>query len=70
MEIFSIVRGLIGLVFVTGIAFLFSPDKRSVNWRLVIIGIVMQFVFALFILKVAVGHIIFATISKCFVQSL
>ena len=68
MEIFSIIRGLIGLVVVTGIAFLFSPDKRSINWRLVIIGIVMQFVFALFILKVTVGHLIFATISKCFVR--
>lgn len=68
MEIFSIVRGLIGLVVVTGIAYIFSPDKHSINWRLVIIGIVMQFAFALVVIKVSIGSLIFGTISKCFVR--
>lgn len=68
MNASSIARGLIGLLVVTGLAYLFSPNKRSINWRLVVVGIGLQFVFALFVLKVSVGREIFDAISRAFVR--
>lgn len=50
MEIFSIIRGIIGLLLILGIAFLFSNNKRKINWRLVISGIAIQLVFAILII--------------------
>jgi len=50
MDIFSVLRGLLGLILLIGIAFLFSNNKRNVNWSLVIKGILIQIVFAVFII--------------------
>ncbi|HKJ34128.1 MAG TPA: nucleoside transporter C-terminal domain-containing protein [Balneolales bacterium] len=47
----NIVRGLIGIFSLLGIAFLFSNNKKEINWRLVIIGVGIQFILAIFILK-------------------
>lgn len=47
----DILRGMIGMVAIVGIAFLFSNYKRRVNWRLVGTGLGIQFVLAVFILK-------------------
>lgn len=46
----SILRGLLGLLLLIGIAFLFSNNKKKVNWRLVITGVLMQIIFAVFII--------------------
>ena len=56
--------GIIGIVVLLGIAFLFSDNKKRINWRLVITGIVIQFAFALLILKVPVGKKIFAGLGN------
>jgi concentrative nucleoside transporter, CNT family len=50
MNLESVLRGLLGVVVLIGIAFLFSNNKRRVNWRLVASGLAIQFVFAIFIL--------------------
>jgi len=50
MDLISISRGLLGLVVIIGIAFLFSKDKRKIDWRLVITGLIMQFAIAIFII--------------------
>jgi CNT family concentrative nucleoside transporter len=42
---------LVGLVALLGIAFLMSNNKRAINWRTVWSGTLLQFVFALLILK-------------------
>jgi concentrative nucleoside transporter, CNT family len=68
MDINSILRGLLGLIAVTGLAYIFSSQKRSINWRLVTIGIGLQFVFALFVLKTSFGRVIFDSISRAFVK--
>jgi len=67
MDILSVTRGLIGLVIVTALAFLFSGARRSINWRLVIIGIVLQFLFAFIVLKTDAGRDVLNVISKWFV---
>ena len=56
--------GIIGIIVLLGIAFLFSDNKKRINWRLVITGIVIQFAFALLILKVPVGQKIFAGLGN------
>lgn len=47
----DIIRGIMGMAFLIGIAFLFSNNKRKINWRLVGTGIGIQFILAVFILK-------------------
>ncbi len=46
----SLLRGLGGVILLLGIAFLFSNNKKRINWRLVATGIGMQVIFAIFIL--------------------
>ena len=48
--VLSLLRGALGLSILLGIAFLFSNNKRKVNWRLVITGITIQITFAVFII--------------------
>lgn len=51
MDIISVFRGLIGILLLIGISFLISNNKKKINWRLVLSGLALQFVFALLILK-------------------
>lgn len=67
MDILSVIRGLTGLVIVTALAFVFSGAKRSISWRLVVTGIVLQFVFAFIVLKTEVGRDVLNVVSKWFV---
>ena len=41
----EILRGLVGIAFFIGIAYLISGNKKSIDWRLVGIGITLQIVF-------------------------
>ena len=56
MERFISVFGCFVLL---GIAWLLSNNKRQVNYRLILWGILIQFVFALIILKTDVGQVVF-----------
>jgi len=47
----DILRGILGMLFIVGFAWLLSVDKRNVNWRLVVVGLATQFILAVFILK-------------------
>ncbi len=47
----NILRGILGMVAIIGIAFLFSNNKKRINWRLVGTGLGIQFILAIFILK-------------------
>lgn len=67
MDVSSIIRGVVGLLLVTALAFLFSSNKKKIHWRLVIVGIALQFVFIFVVLKTSAGQTIFMYISKFFV---
>jgi CNT family concentrative nucleoside transporter len=58
---------IMGLLVLVGIAFIFSNNKRKIDWRLVGIGISMQLVFAIFVLIVPGGEFVFNALSKFFV---
>ncbi|HXH74955.1 MAG TPA: NupC/NupG family nucleoside CNT transporter [Bacteriovoracaceae bacterium] len=57
---------LLGLVVMLSVAYLMSENKKAIQWRTVISGIVLQLVFGLFILKTSFGRSIFDTIGKGF----
>ena len=63
-------RSLVGLVALTLIAWLLSMDRKRVPWRVVIWGISLQLVFAVFILKTPVGARIFDTMNTVVVALL
>ncbi|MCX6553857.1 MAG: NupC/NupG family nucleoside CNT transporter [Candidatus Aminicenantes bacterium] len=50
MNMISLLRGVLGLFLILGIAILFSNNRRRISWRLVGMGILIQVVFAVFIL--------------------
>ncbi|WP_374164266.1 NupC/NupG family nucleoside CNT transporter [Arcticibacter sp. MXS-1] len=52
--------GLIGVVLIFGIAFLMSNNRKAINYRVVLSGLAIQVILAVFILKVPVGKVIFA----------
>lgn len=47
----DIIRGILGIILLLGIAFLLSNNKKKINWRLVGGGLTLQIVFAFLILK-------------------
>lgn len=55
--------GLLGIILILGIAFLLSNNRKAINYRLVISGLLIQLVLAVFILKVPIGQKIFAKIG-------
>jgi CNT family concentrative nucleoside transporter len=51
---------LVGLVVILGIAYLFSTDRKAIRGKTVLWGLVLQLLFALFVLKTSVGQVVFA----------
>lgn len=64
----GIFRGLLGMFSLVFIAFLISKNKRNINWKLVVKGILLQIVLAVLILKVPFVETGFDFISKGFVR--
>ena len=62
--------GLFGLAVLIGIAFLFSNNKRAVDWRLVATGVALQIAFAALVLLVPGGKDAFEAIGHGFVRVL
>lgn len=60
-------RGLLGLIFIVAVAYLLSGNRKAVDWRLVLIGIVIQLTFGLIIGKVEFAQKAFVFVSEKFV---
>jgi CNT family concentrative nucleoside transporter len=56
--------GIIGIIVILGLAYLWSNNRKAINLRLVITGLLLQIVIAIFILKVPVGQDIFAWLGR------
>ena len=48
----SIGRGLIGLIFLLTLCFFLSTNRKAINWRIILSGILMQIIFAVLVFKV------------------
>ena len=64
----SLLRGLLGIVCVLGIAYLFSSDRKRIDWKLVGTGLTLQIVIALSILYVPFVGLFFEWMGKGFVK--
>ena len=45
-------HGVLGIILILAIAFLFSNNKKRINYRLVVSGMLLQVVIAVLVLKV------------------
>ena len=66
----SILRGLLGLVSILLIAFLFSTDRKNINWKTVGIALALQLLIAIGILSVPAVQTVFEIFGKAFVKVL
>lgn len=66
----AILRGLLGLVVLVFITFLFSNNRKAINWPLVVKGLGIQLILALCILRVSYFRMAFDALSRFFVKLL
>ncbi len=66
----SFFRGILGMFVLLLIAFLFSSNRRAINWKTVGIGLMIQVFIAIGVLKVPFVQSIFESIGKIFVSIL
>ena len=62
--------GLFGLAVLIGIVFVFSNNKKAVDWKLVATGVVLQIAFAALVLLVPGGREVFDWLGQVFVKIL
>ncbi len=67
---YSLFRGIIGMAVLIAVAYLFSSNKKAINWKTVFIGLGIQLVLAISILYVDFVQTFFEYISKVFVHIL
>ena len=56
--------GLLGIVLILGIAWGFSNNRKAINYRTVGMGLLLQALLAVFILKVPLGKSIFGWLGE------
>ncbi|NJL13370.1 MAG: NupC/NupG family nucleoside CNT transporter [Microscillaceae bacterium] len=66
----AFLQGLLGLAFFIGLGYVFSINRRAIDWRLVLIGVVLQISLALLILEVSFVQVGFKRVSEGFVTFL
>jgi CNT family concentrative nucleoside transporter len=66
----SIWRGLLGMVVLVFLAYLFSSNKKAIQWKTVGIGLVFQLLIAIGVLRVHFIQVGFEAVGKIFVSVL
>ena len=66
----SFTRGFFGIIVLIFISFLFSKNKKAVKWKTVFIGLGLQLILAVAVLKISLVKNIFETAGKVFVKIL
>lgn len=67
LSVMGILRGLLGMLVLLAIAFLFSNNRKAINWKTVSIGIGAQLILAIGVLKVGFVQSAFEYIGGLFV---
>ena len=60
------INGIIGLIFVLGLAWITSTDKKKVKYRPVIVMIILQFILGFILLNTGVGNFLVGGIANGF----
>ncbi|KXK39541.1 MAG: Na+ dependent nucleoside transporter [Saprospiraceae bacterium] len=66
----SLLRGLLGMAVLIGIGYFFSSNRKAINWRTVGLGLLLQLILALGVLKVPFIKSIFEFVGNIFVKVL
>ena len=66
----SVLRGLLGIATLIGIAWLFSSNRKAISWKVVGIGLVIQLLLAIGVLYVPFVQAFFEFFGKIFVTIL
>jgi len=66
----SLIRGLFGLIVLIGIAWVFSSNRRAISWRIVGLGLLIQFIIAIAVLKVPFVKSFFELLGMMFIKIL
>ena len=66
----SIIRGIIGMVCLVLIAYLFSNNRKKINWKTAFLGLFTQLILAILIIRVEFVQNIFEFFGKIFVKTL
>lgn len=69
-SIHSLWRGVLGMISLVFIAFLFSNNRRAIDWKIVGIGLAFQLLIAIGVLKVTFIKVAFEFIGSLFVSVL
>ncbi|MCF3944139.1 NupC/NupG family nucleoside CNT transporter [Oceanobacillus alkalisoli] len=59
----NILWGLLGVVSILGFGFILSKDRKNIHKRTIIIGLIIQFVFAYIVLKSTIGRTVLTELS-------
>jgi CNT family concentrative nucleoside transporter len=66
----GILQPIFGAVVILGIAYACSTNRRAINWKTVAWGISLQVIFALIVLKTAMGQRVFTTLGAAITRLL
>ena len=66
----SLWRGVLGMISLIFIAFLFSSNKKAINWKTVGIGLAFQLIIAIGVLKVPFIQSAFESVGQVFISIL
>ena len=62
----SLWRGMLGMLVLIAISYLFSSNRRAINWRTVGLGLSAQFLLAIGVLKIPFIRTFFTIMGKAF----
>ncbi|MGA8855259.1 MAG: nucleoside transporter C-terminal domain-containing protein [Christiangramia sp.] len=63
----SLIRGIIGMLALIIIAFLFSSNRKAINWKTAGLGLAAQLILAIGVLKITVVQKVFEFVGNIFV---
>ncbi len=70
LSFINILRGLLGMLVLIGIAYVFSTNRKAISWKIVGIGLLIQILVAIGVLQVPFIQAFFEIIGKMFVKVL
>jgi len=69
-DLIRLLRGLLGMLVLIAVAYLFSNNRKAVNWKMVGTGLIFQILLAIGILYIPFVQVFFEFIGKGFVKIL
>ena len=66
----TIIRGVIGIISLLSLCYVFSSNKKRIDWSIILKGLLIQVVFAICILKIKIIENLFQGVSNIFLAIL